>query len=154
MRSLARTARMPRIPLPPLIALTGISAIALVAFWPVAPSHDTATVVASKQLRFIEQPGDRMAIVDATTGAQVAVIRSTADGFVPGVMYGMEVARRRYGVDLAAPYGLTQLSDGRVVLTDAPTHNEIDLESFGSGNAATFAALLHVRQAADQKMGK
>ena len=139
--------RSSRIAWPPLVAVAGVGAIILLALWPVAPSPDTSTVVASRELRFIEQPGDRMAIVDAKTGVQVAAVRSTADGFVPGVMYGMEVARRRYSVDLNAPYRLTQLSNGRVLLTDPPTHNEIDLESFGSGNAATFAALLHIPEA-------
>ena len=145
-------ARSSGIALPPLIALAGVGAVALLALWPVAPSRDTATVIASRELRFIEQPKDRMAIVDAATGKEVAAVRSTADGFVPGVMYGMEVARRRYGVDLDAPYRLTQLSDGRVLLTDAPTHNEIDLESFGTSNAATFAALLHVKETDDKQM--
>ena len=148
MGSLAR--RPSRIPIPPLIGLAGVGAVAIVALWPVAPSHETPTVIASKELRFIEEPQDRMAIVDVKTGKQVAMVRSTADGFVPGVMYGMEVARRRYSVDLNAPYRLTQLSDGRVLLTDAPTHNEIDLERFGTANAATFAALLHVPESDEQ----
>ena len=130
----------------PLIAVAALGAIALVAFWPVSDGHGTATVIASRQLRFVERPGDRMAIIDANNGLQAGEVRSTADGFVPGVMYGMEVARRRYGVDLGAPYKLTELSDGRVLLTDGPTHNEIDLESFGTGNAREFAALLHSRE--------
>ena len=87
-----------------------------------------------------------MAIVDAANGYEVGRIKSTADGFIPGVMYGMEVARRRFGVDLSAPYGLTQLSDGRVVLADPPTHNQVDLESFGDANAALFTALLHINE--------
>ncbi len=131
---------------PPLIAVTALGAIAIVAFWPISDAHRTASVIASRQLRFVERPGDRMAIIDAGNGLQAGEVRSTADGFVPGVMYGMEVARRRYGVDLGAPYKLTELSDGRVLLTDPPTHNEIDLESFGTGNAREFAALLHSRE--------
>ena len=141
--SAGRRAGKARMAWPPLIAFAGVALITIVAVWPVRSVHDTAKVIATRQLRFIEQPGDRMAIVDAANGRQVGMIKSTADGFIPGVMYGMEVARRRFGVDLNAPYGLTQLSDGRVVLADAPTHNEIDLESFGDSNAALFTALLH-----------
>ena len=128
---------------PPMIAFAGVALITIVAIWPVPSVQDTAKIIATRQLRFIEQPGDRMAIIDAANGREVGMVKSTADGFIPGVMYGMEVARRRFGIDLAAPYGLTQLSDGRVVLADAPTHNEIDLESFGDSNAALFTALLH-----------
>ncbi len=138
--------RSPWLAGPPLIAVAGLGAIALVAFWPVSDGRTTAAVIASRQLRFIERPGDRMAIVDAANGLQAGEVRSTADGFVPGVMYGMEVARRRFGVALDAPYKLTELSDGRVLLADPPTHNEIDLESFGTGNARQFAALLHSRE--------
>ncbi len=129
-----------------MIALAGVVAITIVALWPLPPAKDTAAVIATRQLRFIEQPGDRMAIVDAANGYEVGRIKSTADGFIPGVMYGMEVARRRFGVDLSAPYGLTQLSDGRVVLADPPTHNQVDLESFGDANAALFTALLHTNE--------
>jgi putative photosynthetic complex assembly protein len=128
-----------------MIALAGVVVITIVALWPVPPPvKDTASVIATRQLRFIEQPGDHMAIVDAANGRKLESIKSTADGFIPGVMYGMEVARRRYGIDLSAPYGLSQLSDGRVVLADPPTHNEVDLESFGDANAALFTALLHI----------
>ena len=138
--------RSPWLAGPPLIAVAALSTIALVAFWPVSDGHGKATVIASRQYRFIERPDDRMAIIDAGNGLQAGEVRSTADGFVPGVMYGMEVARRRYGVGLDAPYRLTELSDGRVLLTDPPTHNEIDLESFGTANARSFAALLHSRE--------
>ncbi len=143
MRSAARS---PWLAGPPLIAVAALGAIALVAFWPVSDIQRTATVIASRQLSFVERPGDQMAIIDARNGLQAGQVRSTADGFVPGVMYGMEVARRRFGVDLDAPYKLTELSDGRVLLTDPPTHNEIDLESFGTANARQFAALLHSRE--------
>ena len=139
-------ARSSRIAGPPLIALAALGTIALVAFWPASDARTTATVIASRQLRFIERPGDRMAIIDASNGLQAGEVRSTADGFVPGVMYSMEVARRRFRVGLDAPYRLTELSDGRVLLNDPPTHNEIDLESFGNGNAREFAALLHSRE--------
>ncbi len=143
MRSVSRS---PWLAGPPLIAVAALSAIALVAFWPASNTQQAATVIASRQLSFVERPGDQMAIIDARNGLQAGEVRSTADGFVPGVMYGMEVARRRFGVDLDAPYKLTELSDGRVLLTDPPTHNEIDLESFGTANARQFAALLHSRE--------
>ena len=129
-----------------MIALAGIAAISIVAFWPVPPAPETATILATKELRFIDRPGDKMAILDAANGRQVGMIQSTADGFVPGVMYGMQVARRRYGIDQSVPYRVTQLSNGRVLLTDPPTHNEIDLESFGDSNAASFSALLHTKE--------
>ena len=142
-RIAARRVGKPKLAWPPMIAFAGVALITIVAIWPVPSVHDTAKVIATRQLRFIEQPGDRMAIIDAANNRPVGMVKSTADGFVPGVMYGMEVARRRFGVDLSAPYGLTQLSDGRVVLADVPTHSEVDLESFGDANAALFTALLH-----------
>ena len=138
MNSLAQQARLVW---PPLIAVAAVALIGVVALMPTRPLQDGATVVASKRLRFVEQRDGSMDVLDAATGRLAGVVPTVKDGFVPGMLHGMSIIRRHDGVAQNLPYRITEMSDGRVLLIDPPTRSEIDLESFGRGNAASFCSL-------------
>ena len=132
-----------RLAWPPLLATAAVGAIAVLALLPAPPLKDGAVVIASKQLRFVERPGGSMDVIDAATSRLAGRVATVKDGFVPGMMHGMSIIRRHDGVDQNLPYRITEMSDGRVLLIDPPSRSEIDLESFGRGNAASFTAYLH-----------
>lgn len=146
MKPISGAGRPFRIDGPPLIALAGLALIVVVAVWPTPPLQDGATIIASKQLRFENRAGGSLAVVDVATGRLAGVVPTVSEGFVPGVMHGMDVTRKRFGIDTARAYQLTEMTDGRVLLTDPSTRTEVDLESFGHGNAGSFVAFLHGRE--------
>ncbi len=135
--------RQTRLVWPPMIAVAAVGVIAVVAIWPTPPLRDGATVVASRQLRFIDRADGSQQVIDARTGMQAGRVPTVESGFVPGMMHGIAIIRRHDHVDPALPVRITEMSDGRVLLIDPPTRSEIDLESFGRGNALSFAAFLH-----------
>ena len=143
---MASATRQPAFPWPPLIALIGVGAIAAVAIWPTKPLHDGAKIVASRELRFVLQPDDSMRVIDAATGHVAGIVPTIRDGFVPGMLHGMDIIRKHDGVATSLPYRITEMSDGRVLLIDPPSKSEIDLESFGSANAQRFVAYLHSQE--------
>ncbi len=139
-------ARQARLAWPPLIAAAGVGLIAVVAITPTGPLKDGAVTVASKELRFVATLAGAMEVIDDGTGREVGRLATVKDGFVPGMIQGMSIIRRHDGVALSLPYRITEMSDGRVLLIDPPTKSEIDLESFGRGNAALFTAYLHASE--------
>ena len=144
-------ARQPAFPWPPFIALIAVGVIAVVAVWPTRPLHDGSRVVASRELRFVLQPDDSMRVIDAKTSRIAGTVPTIRDGFVPGLLHGMDIIRKHDGVPTNLPYRITEMSDGRVLLIDPPTKSEIDLESFGSGNAQRFVAYLHTQEGHTQE---
>jgi hypothetical protein len=56
-------------------------------------------------------------------------------------MRGLSRGRKLTGSDPDAPYRLSRLRDGRLLLTDTATGTTINLDVFGTDNAKTFAAL-------------
>jgi putative photosynthetic complex assembly protein len=74
-------------------------------------------------------------------GTRLPAIRAENAGFVSGVIRGLSRGRKLSGSDPDAPYRLSRLRDGRLLLTDTATGTSIDLDVFGSDNARTFALL-------------
>ncbi len=129
------------IPLPPLIALGLVAAIGLIGMLPSAPEV-SATPVIQGVLTVSTSPDQSIAIRNMATGVVVRRISGNAESFIRGVFHSLDGVRRAHRVDLAEPYRLSQLSDGRVVLQDPSTSTTIDLEGFGTTNASQFMALL------------
>ncbi|WP_428390239.1 photosynthetic complex assembly protein PuhC [Lichenicoccus sp.] len=148
---MSSAASQPAFPWPPFIALIAVGVIAVVAVWPTRPLHDGAKVVASRELRFVLQPDDSMQVIDAKTDRVAGVVPTIRDGFVPGMLHGMDIIRKHDGVAKDLPYRITEMSDGRVLLIDPPTKSEIDLESFGSANAQRFVAYLRSQEGHSQE---
>lgn len=126
---------------PPLIGIGATLAIALVGALP--PRHEPPpAIVSSASLRFLAQADGGLHIVTAGSGQLVEAIPAEGDNFIRGLSHAMSTVRTRYRIDPAAPYRLTNYSDGRLVLTDPGTKSAIDIESFGVTNTRAFLALL------------
>jgi putative photosynthetic complex assembly protein len=132
------------------VAIVVITALVLIGFslpqrhgaaiFPVTQLN--APLQAQRQLRFVELPGDDLAVIDAANGRRIEFIPEARNGFVHAVVHGLQVSRRRAGVPLDRPYILSLYRDGRLVLSDAPTGTMIDVEGFGPTNMAGVLAFL------------
>lgn len=130
----------------PLIVSAGVlvlAAILLVIVGDELPQADPApivAVVASHDIRLhtLEDGSIQPVLTD---GTRLSTIRVDKAGFVSGVIRGLARGRKLSGSDPDAPYRLSRMRDGRLLLTDTATGTSIDLDVFGRDNAGTFAAL-------------
>jgi putative photosynthetic complex assembly protein len=144
------TQPMPRgtgdgVPFWPLAAAGGAILLAFVA----AAIGGTPTqmppsqVQATRLLRFDDASTGAVLVTDVQTGHPVATLAPGSNGFIRATLRGLahsggheEHPRENH------PFRLTALSDGRLTLYDPASHRMLDLEAFGSLNAAAFATLL------------
>lgn len=108
---------------------------------PAAPVVAPPAVTAI-DLRFRDRADGAVTVDEATSGAPVSVVAPDTGGFVRGVIRGMAHDRMRRHIGQAAPFRLSQDRTGRLWLQDTATRRLIDLEAFGVGNRASFAAFL------------
>lgn len=100
-----------------------------------------ARAVAVRELRFEDRPDGSVAVIDASSGAQVERLVGE-QGFVRGALRALARERRMRGLGPEQPFRLIARADGRLTLADPVTGQRIDLESFGPANAGVFAQLL------------
>jgi len=106
-----------------------------------------APVVEARELVFLDQGHGRTLVVvpahgDVAEDGVVAELESGVDGFVLGVMRGMQRDRKVRHVPPEKPYLLALREDGRLLFEDPNTGARIDLRAFGPDNLASFAKLL------------
>ena len=121
-----------------LLVLAAIALVALGDDLPQTGIDDTAIIVSSHEvrLRTLEDGAVLPILVD---GTRLETISADKAGFVTGVMRGLSRGRKLSGSDPDAPYRLSRLRDGRLLITDTATGTSINLDVFGSDNARTFA---------------
>lgn len=105
---------------------------------PIAPPPAAAAI----DLRFADRADGAVTVDEARSGAQISVVPPDTGGFVRGVMRGMARDRLSRHIGQAAPFRLTRDLQGHLWLQDMATRRLINLEAFGEGNRASFAAFL------------
>jgi putative photosynthetic complex assembly protein len=100
-----------------------------------------------RDIRFDQQPGGRVTVLDARLGEVIADFRSGEGGFVTGSLRGLNHERNKHSADPNAPYRLILWEDGRLSLSDTATGQRYYLNAFGIDNARAFAALFRKRDA-------
>lgn len=100
------------------------------------------TPIESMAIRFEDRPDGAIAVLDAATGHAVSVLPPRSNGFVRGVLRGMFRTRKLESKDRQASFLLARHAEGRLTLEDPQTGRRVELDSFGSTNAAAFAQLL------------
>lgn len=121
-----------------LLVLAAIALVALGDDLPHTGIDDAAIVVASHDVR-LRTLEDGAVVPILTDGTRLQTISADKAGFVTGVMRGLSRGRKLSGSDPDAPYRLSRLRDGRLLITDTATGTSINLDVFGSDNARTFA---------------
>jgi len=106
-------------------------------------------VIQERMLGFRDQPGGVVEVYDWDTREVLERIPSGEGSFLRGVVRSL--VRQRRGLDTAtAPFTLSLLADQRLILSDADTGEDIDLNAFGPTNLAVFARLLRPGTAVDE----
>jgi putative photosynthetic complex assembly protein len=135
----------------PLLLVGGVLALALgiavsgpgtVGGATEAPS---APLLAERTLAFVDR--DDHAVAARENGRDVAVFEGE-QGFLRGILRGLNRTRRGRDIPRDAPFHLAAYADGRLVLDDPATGVRLDLAAFGHTNEDVFAALLPVQERA------
>ena len=108
----------------------------------------TAAVVASRDLRFEDQPNGAIKVINAADGAVVQVLAPGTNGFLRGTLRGFARGRRLEAIGPATPFRLTAYADGRLVLEDSETGRRTDIQAFGHTNLEVFSRLLPLPRSA------
>lgn len=101
-----------------------------------------ATVVDSRLLRFEQATDGRVTVIDSATGEAILATAPGAEGFLKGALRGLSRMRMSDESARTADYRLERLSNGQLLLIDTATGVKLDLNAYGRGNAAVFAAFL------------
>jgi putative photosynthetic complex assembly protein len=133
-------------PHPAALAAAGMVVAALLAvsvaryndYSPVQ-SLGTSDVAQSRLLRFESEP-QGVAVIDATTGA--VITHTSAEGFIPGVLRGLNRMRQTENAKPTDAYRLERLSNGQLLLVDTASGVSLDLAAYGRDNAASFVRFL------------
>ena len=100
-------------------------------------------MVTALHLTFTDRATDHAVEVrDADHGDRlIHVVPPGSNGFLRGVLRGLERARRTEHVGPAPAFTLTRWSDGRMTLADPQTGHQVPLEVFGPANSQPFMQL-------------
>ena len=110
-----------------------------------------ATAVRQADLLMEDHDDGSISVYDASTHALVDTVPPKTNGFLRVVLAGMVRERRQDDMGSPTiPFHLTRWSDGRLTLTDAATHQLIELEAFGHTNEEAFARLLDLSASANK----
>lgn len=97
------------------------------------------------RLAFDPVAGGDLVVRDADTGRTVAILPAEGDGFIRGVLRGLDRGRAKTRTSGEPVFVLTRWKDGRLSISDPLSGERFDLNSFGSDNLAAFARLLPSR---------
>ncbi|MDE8345581.1 MAG: photosynthetic complex assembly protein PuhC [Acidocella sp.] len=95
--------------------------------------------LASLSLTFADLPDGGVAVRNAATATQIAVIPARDDGFLRMTLRMLYNYRQRVGIGTQSPFTLTEFPGGRMSLSDPTTGQHVELEAFGPSNVHEFA---------------
>jgi putative photosynthetic complex assembly protein len=106
--------------------------------------NEFAPAVVERQLYFHEIDPNTIEVI--ADGGRIATLDANDDGFIFGVLRGLGHNRKVNEADMGQPYVVSQRADGRILLEDPMTGDQLDLRAYGVDNAAAFAELLRAEQ--------
>lgn len=101
-----------------------------------------AAVAVERALRFTDALDGGILVTDGVTGAQAAALPAGTNGFLRGALRTLTRGRRLAGIGAEAPFRLVRYVDGRLVLHDPATGQQVTISSFGPTQVAAFDQLL------------
>ncbi|MFK8042020.1 photosynthetic complex assembly protein PuhC [Congregibacter sp.] len=101
-----------------------------------------AVVVDVRELGFRDLPNGVVEVFEWNSKSSLATIPSGEGAFLRGVVRSLVRQRRGLDSGIASLFELTRYDDGRLVLSDPATGEQIDLVAFGSTNIAVFSSLM------------
>ena len=101
---------------------------------------EQAHVLQTRMLRFAGDAETGVRVIDVETGQTLA--RTSREGFIPGVLRGLNRLRKTNESALGEAYRLERLDNGQLLLIDTATGVSLDLNAYGRANAAIFKDFL------------
>lgn len=123
------------------LLLFTLGAVALVRITGNGPDQLAEATTAERLLRFEDTPGGGVAVIDGITGQLLTTVTGE-QGFFRGAIRALTRDRISRKIGSEQPFKLMSRTGGRLTLFDPVSGQRIDLESFGTENAATFAPFL------------
>jgi putative photosynthetic complex assembly protein len=97
--------------------------------------------VDQRAIRFVPEADGRLAVYDASSGTLTLRLTSQGNGFIFGMLRGMQHRRVVAHTDSMTPFALTRWRDGRITLDDPATGMHVAVNSFGPTQVASFEQL-------------
>lgn len=121
-------------------ALVLVTGARIAGFSPKQQEAALFQVAESRLLRFEHDVTGEINVIDAATGETIATADS--EGFIPGVLRGLDRLRRTNKSSTSDAYRLERLNNGQLLLTDTASGVRLDLAAYGQDNARVFATFL------------
>lgn len=99
-------------------------------------------IATSRDVIFRDDVPGHISAFDAQSGARIADIANSGNGFVGVVIKGFSRDRTVAGLSLAEPFRISTLADGRSMIEDRATGRIVMLGAFGADNLKAFSQLL------------
>ena len=98
--------------------------------------------IAHRDIKLDERPDGSVAILDAKSDVVLTESGIGQGSFAVEVLRNMQRNRARKGVDGSVPFVVALKSDGRLVVEDPETPQQVELRAFGERQTTDFAAML------------
>lgn len=102
-------------------------------------------VLIERSLRFEDAPNQGITVIDATTNTVAVTLAPGSNGFLRGALRALTRSRRSAGIGSSEPFRLVRYTDGRLVLHDDATKQQVTITSFGPTQVESFDNLLKER---------
>ena len=129
-----------------LTALTAIGVGRLTGIGMAETPHEPS--LAHRAIALDEHADGSVAVVDAVSGETLIAIPAGGGSFAIEVLRNLERNRLRKGVSQTGAFDLALKADGRVVIEDPETPQQVELRAFGERQAKVFAELLPIEREA------
>ncbi|MBP0614870.1 photosynthetic complex assembly protein PuhC [Jiella mangrovi] len=143
------------IPRPILISAGALALVTLVAIGMgrttgvgMADTPHIATV-AHRDLQLAEHDDGSASVVDAENGEVLLTVEPGSGAFAIEALRNLARDRLRKGATVGGPFVLALKSDGRLVVEDPETHQQVELRAFGERQAKAFANMMPAADAAN-----
>jgi putative photosynthetic complex assembly protein len=105
-------------------------------------SEEPASAIAQRRsLRLELEPDGLLSVYDVQQNRQVARLDPAKNGFLFGMLRGIQQKRTVAQTDPATPFQVTLWQDGRMTLDDSTTGMHVAVNSFGPTQVASFSQL-------------
>jgi len=105
-------------------------------------SEEPVTAVAQqREVRFEMQGDGTLSVYDVGQGREIARLASEKNGFIFGMLRGINQKRAVAHTDSTTPFRITRWQDGRMTLDDPSTGMHIAVSSFGPTQVESFQQL-------------
>ncbi|MEX6504836.1 photosynthetic complex assembly protein PuhC [Jiella sp. M17.18] len=99
--------------------------------------------LAHRDIALSEHPDGSVAVIDADSRQALISVPAGGGAFAVEVLRNLQRNRARKGAREGDPFVLALKSDGRLVIEDPDTPQQVDLRAFGENQAMAFANLLN-----------